>query len=107
YQRPTKWSSPWSARAMRHNLGRALLPVLLWTAGETAQSTTAMVGDPCPPRISLPQALANARDAALIPGNSAANFSELFATPDVQAYMKAEQERARDDWPNLCRYRLA
>jgi lysophospholipase L1-like esterase len=95
---------------------RALLPVLLWSAGVTqalsaevvaAQPATAMVGDPCPPPIPPPPALANARDAALIPGNSAASFSELFATADVQAYMKAEQERARSDWPNLCQYRLA
>jgi lysophospholipase L1-like esterase len=95
---------------------RALLPVLLWSAGitqslsaevEAVQPTTAMVGDPCPPSISLPQTLVNARDAALTPGKSATNFSELFAMPDVQAYMIKEQERARGDWPNLCRYRLA
>jgi lysophospholipase L1-like esterase len=108
--------SAWSAGAMMHNLARAALPILLWGGGvtqalsadvEAAQSATAMVGDPCPPPISLPQALTNARDGALIPGKSAANFSELFAKPEMQAYMKAEQDRARSDWPDLCRYRRA
>jgi lysophospholipase L1-like esterase len=103
---------------MKKSIGhvRVLLPVLLWIAGvtqalsaevETARPATAMVDDPCAPPIPLPPALANARDTALIPGKSAVDFSELFATPDVQAYMKGEQERARADWPNLCRYRLA
>jgi lysophospholipase L1-like esterase len=98
------------------NLARALLPILLWSTGatqalsadvETAQPATAMAGDPCAPSIALPQALTNARDGALIPGKSASNFSELFAKPEVQAYMKAEQDRARGDWPNLCQYRRA
>jgi lysophospholipase L1-like esterase len=106
----------WIAIAMRHNLARAALPILWWGAGvtqalsadvEAAQPATAMVGDPCPLPISVPQALTNARDGALIPGKSAANFSELFAKPEVQAYMKAEQDRARSDWPDLCRYRRA
>ncbi len=97
-------------------LALALLAIPLWSAGvaqalsaeaETAQPTTAMVGDACPPSILLPRALSNARDGALIPGNSAADFAELFTKPDIQAYMKAEEERARSDWPNLCRYRLA
>jgi lysophospholipase L1-like esterase len=98
------------------NRARVLLPILLWSAGvtqalpadvEAAQPATATVGDPCPPSIPVPQALTNARDAALIPGKSAANFAELFATPELQAYMKAEQERARSDWANLCQYRRA
>jgi lysophospholipase L1-like esterase len=94
----------------------ALMTALLWTMGvtqalsadlEAAQPATAMAGDPCPPPIAVPQALADAGAGALIPGKKAADFAELFAKPEVQAYMKAEEDRARGDWPNLCRYRRA
>jgi lysophospholipase L1-like esterase len=97
-------------------LALALVPALLWIAGVTqafsaelapAQPPTAMVADPCPPPISLPQALADAGDGTLIPGKRSANFAELFARPEVQAYVKAEEDRARGDWPNLCRYHRA
>jgi lysophospholipase L1-like esterase len=107
----------WGIDGSRCNLSRLLLlSTLLWIVGitralsapvEAAQPMTAMDGDPCPPSLSLPESLANARDGALIPGRSASNYPQLFARPDVQVYMNAEQERARNDWPNLCRYRRA
>jgi lysophospholipase L1-like esterase len=97
-------------------LALVLMPALLWIAGVTqafwaesaaAQPPTAMVVDPCPPPISPPQALADAGERTLIPGESPDDFAQLFAKPEVQAYVKAEQDRARSDWPNLCRYRRA
>jgi lysophospholipase L1-like esterase len=101
----------------RSRLALVLMPAFLWTTDvtqalsadvEAAQPGTAMAGDPCPPPISLPQALADARNSALIPGRNAAGFAEqLFAKPEVRAYMKAEEDRARGDWPDLCRYRRA
>lgn len=72
-----------------------------------AQSATAMVADPCPAPPSVPAALANLADAALKPGKPDVNLAELRNDPDVQAYVKAQQERALADWPNLCRYRAA
>jgi lysophospholipase L1-like esterase len=101
----------------RSRLALVLMPAFLWITGAAqalsaglgaAQPVTAMTGDPCPPPISLPQALADARISALIPGKNAPGFAEqLFAKPEVQAYMRAEEDRARGDWPDLCRYRRA
>jgi lysophospholipase L1-like esterase len=100
----------------RSRLALVLMPAFLWTTGvtqalsadvEAAQPVTAMAGDPCPPPISVPQALADAGAGALIPGKKAADFAELFEKPEMQAYVKAEEDRARGDWPNLCRYRRA
>ena len=100
----------------RSRLALALMPASLWLAGATqalsaelaaTQPPTAMAGDPCPPPIAVPQALADARAGSLIPGKHSASFAELFARPEMQAYMKADEDRARGDWPNLCRYRRA
>jgi lysophospholipase L1-like esterase len=101
----------------RSGLTLLLMPAFLWTTSatqalsadlEAAQPVTAMAGDPCPPPIAVPKALADARKSALIPGRNAPGFAEqLFAKPEVQAYMKAEEDRARGDWPDLCRYRRA
>ncbi len=75
--------------------------------GEPAQVETAMLQDPCPPPLPVPQILANLSDIALTPGKSYADFLELAKNPDVQAYVQAQRERAQSDWPNLCRYRTA
>jgi lysophospholipase L1-like esterase len=77
-------------------------------ATEEAQPpATAMAGDPCPAAPLVPGAIANLAELALKPGKPDVNMAELFADPEVQAYVKAEQERAHADWPNLCRYRAA
>jgi lysophospholipase L1-like esterase len=68
---------------------------------------TAMVADPCPPALAVPEELADLANIALSPGKSYADFAELAKNPDVQAYMQAQRERAQSDWPNLCRYRQA
>jgi lysophospholipase L1-like esterase len=92
----------------RSRLALALMTPFLWTTGVTqAQPVTAMAGDPCPLPIAVPQALADAGAGTLIPGKKAADFAGLLAKPEVQAYMKAEEDRARGDWPNVCRYRHA
>lgn len=102
-------------KAIVNSLGLALSAILLSMASvtparsaeETAPPSTAMVADPCPPAIALPPALVNARESGLVPSKHASNFAEVLARPEVQAYMRAEQERAQGDWPNLCQYRLA
>jgi len=75
--------------------------------GEPGPAGTAMAADPCPTPLPVPQILANLTDIALTPGRTYADFSELAKNPDVQAYVKAQRERALGDWPNLCRYRPA
>jgi lysophospholipase L1-like esterase len=67
---------------------------------------TAMVSDPCPPPLPLPEVLAHVADGALNPG-PATSFAQLLSNPEVQAYFKATEERAKTDWPNLCKYRGA
>jgi lysophospholipase L1-like esterase len=74
---------------------------------ESVPPATAMVADPCPPALAVPEELAGLADIALSPGKSHADFAELAKNPDVQAYMQAQRERAQSDWPNLCRYRPA
>src|ERR1700679_3630793 len=75
-------------------------------SAEAAAPTTAMISDPCLPPIPLPEVLAHTLQGALNPGPPA-SFSQLSSNPDVQAYFKAAEERARNDWPNLCKYRGA
>ncbi len=96
-------------------LAPAFLWVLMWIAGaaqalsaeaDTAP-TTAMVSDPCPPPLPVPEVLAHARAGALNPGPQSPSFAQLASNPDVQAYSKATEERAKSDWPNLCKYRAA
>jgi lysophospholipase L1-like esterase len=77
-------------------------------ASEVApQAATAMVQDPCPAPLAVPQAIASLGDSALKPGKPDPGFAELLKNPEVQAYVKTQQERALRDWPNLCRYRAA
>jgi lysophospholipase L1-like esterase len=92
----------------------AILSVLIWAPSgarafsadtETAPAT-AMVSDPCPPPLTIPEALARAAEGALNPG-PATSFAQLLSDPEVQAYFKATEERAKSDWPNLCKYRGA
>jgi lysophospholipase L1-like esterase len=75
-------------------------------SADAAAPTTAMVADPCPPPLLLPDVLAHSVEGALNPGPPT-NFAQLSSNPDVQAYFKATEERARNDWPNLCKYRGA
>lgn len=68
-------------------------------------STSALVDNPCPPPLPMPQAMAGGLDRMLNPGKIEGDLQSLYGRPEVQEYLKALQERARTDWPNLCRYR--
>src|ERR1700761_2132760 len=72
-----------------------------------APGSSALVQNPCPPPLSPPQALAGGIDRMLKPGKLDADFAAVYGRPEVQEYLKAMEERARSDWPNLCRYRAA
>jgi lysophospholipase L1-like esterase len=95
-------------------LAPAFLSVLMWapsavqalSASADTAPTTAMVSDPCLPPLPLPEVLARTLEGALNPGPPA-SFAQLSSNPDVQAYFKATEERAKSDWPNLCKYRAA
>jgi lysophospholipase L1-like esterase len=73
----------------------------------TTQVPTALVADPCPAALPAPQPSAGAPDPLLNPGKFDSTIFQNANRPDVQAYRKAEQERAANDWPYLCRYRSA
>jgi lysophospholipase L1-like esterase len=66
-----------------------------------------LVADPCPPALPAPQAPAGAADRLLIPGKFDTALFQGTDRPDAQAFRKAQQERAANDWPSLCRYRSA
>ena len=68
--------------------------------------TSALVDNPCPPSLPTPQVMAGALDRMLNPGKLEGDLQSLYGRPEVQEYLKAVQERARTDWPNLCRYRV-
>jgi lysophospholipase L1-like esterase len=99
---------------MKQRLALAFLSVLM-SAPSAVQAlpadtdtapTTAMVSDPCPPPIPVPEELAHTVEGALNPGPPT-SFAQLLSKPQVQAYFKATEERAKSDWPNLCKYRGA
>jgi lysophospholipase L1-like esterase len=99
---------------MKQRLALAFLSVLM-SAPSAVQAlpadtdtapTTAMVSDPCLPPIPLPEELAHTVEGALNPGPPT-SFAQLSSKPQVQAYFKATEERAKNDWPNLCKYRGA
>ena len=74
----------------------------------TTQAPTALVADPCPPALPASQPPAGASDRLLVPGKfDATLFAQATNRPDLEAFRKAQEERARTDWPNLCRYRSA
>jgi lysophospholipase L1-like esterase len=89
-----------------------LLPTLS-TAEEALAAATgpatasALVSNPCPPQLAMPSAMAEGLDHLLTTGAAPVDPQSALTNPDVQAYLQALQERARTDWPNLCRYRTA
>jgi lysophospholipase L1-like esterase len=74
---------------------------------DSAPPVRAMTENPCLPAIEAPRVLSEAGDVTLNPNVPQAKLLELFANPDVQAYIKAQHDRAQGDWANLCRYREA
>lgn len=72
------------------------------------RSPAGLVTDPCPAAAQVPPAPAGAADRLLVPGKiDAAAMFQTSDRPDVQAFLKAQQERAANDWPYLCRYSSA
>ena len=72
-----------------------------------APAPGAMVANPCPPALPVPGALQDALEGMLNPNAKSVNFDQLFSNPNIQAFLKAQRERAQSDWANLCRYREA
>jgi lysophospholipase L1-like esterase len=75
-------------------------------AGSPPADPTALVAQPCSPELVPPAALADGKQPPGA-GKPASDVAEVSALPEVQAFQKAQQERASHDWPNLCRYRAA
>jgi lysophospholipase L1-like esterase len=89
-----------------------LLPMLSKAAEPSAdvgaaRPASALVANPCPAPLPMPAVMAGGLDNMLEPGKQAGDPQSTFALPEVQEYLKAVQERARADWPNLCRYQAA
>jgi lysophospholipase L1-like esterase len=81
---------------------------LMACADETAAGTaSAMSADPCPPPLPMPEVMTRNLDRMLQPGKVDEDMQRVFGRPEVQDYLKTTQERARTDWPALCRYRAA
>jgi lysophospholipase L1-like esterase len=77
-------------------------------AAPATRPPAGLVTDPCPPAQQAPQAPAGAADRLLVPGKiDAATMFQAPDRPDLQAFLKAQQERAANDWPYLCRYASA
>jgi lysophospholipase L1-like esterase len=51
--------------------------------------------------------LSEASEVTLNPKSAEVKAQDLWANPEVQAYIKAQRERSQGDWPNLCRFRQA
>jgi lysophospholipase L1-like esterase len=66
-----------------------------------------IVANPCQPAIPVPGAMQELDEGVLNPNARTPNLEKIFASPDVQAYLKAQRERAQGDWANLCKYQMA
>jgi lysophospholipase L1-like esterase len=76
-------------------------------APAAAGASSALVSNPCVALPPMPPALSDGVEHLIERGGSASDLQSSIALPDVQEYLKAAQEEARTDWPNLCRYRAA
>lgn len=76
-------------------------------APAATRSPAGLVTDPCSAVAQAPQPPAGAADRLLIPGKIDATMFQTPDRPDVQAFLKTQQERAANDWPYLCRYSSA
>jgi lysophospholipase L1-like esterase len=77
------------------------------TASDDTPPSSALAENPCPPPLPMPDAMAGGLARMLNPGKLDVDLQSIYGRADVQEYLKAVQERARTDWPNLCRYRTA
>lgn len=85
----------------------ATIAALTWTSVAFGRDDTAMVGNPCPPQPPLTPAQMARRERFLAPG-PAFDPNTLKLPPEEQAaVVKAQEQQARNDWPDLCRYKLA
>ena len=76
-------------------------------SAESPANASAMMENPCSPAPQVPRVLSEAGELTLNPKAAEVKSQDLAANPEVQAYIKAQRERAQGDWANLCRYRQA
>lgn len=92
-------------------MGWQYLGAGLVLAGACVQAPAAepvgMVDDACPTLLPAPASVAQWDIALLEPGqlDRAALSARIQQDPEAQAYMKAQQAWAAQDWAKLCRYR--
>lgn len=84
----------------------ALCFACLGTSPSAAEGspTYGIVAQPCPPSLPTPAKVIAYRLALLGP-DAPPSAKEVFASPEVVDWSKANAERAKTDWANLCRYR--
>lgn len=70
-----------------------------------ASASSALVSNPCTAPLPMPKVVADGLDQLLKPGKLDGSLQASFGLPEVQEFLKAVAEQARNDWPNLCRYR--
>src|SRR5258708_33926558 len=76
-------------------------------SADSPPNASAMKENPWQPALEVPRVLSEASKVTLNPKAADARSEDLSANPEVQAYIKAQRERAQGDWANLCRYREA
>jgi lysophospholipase L1-like esterase len=71
-----------------------------------APPAVGIVDDPCPAALSVPKVILDANETLLTPGPvDLSAFRTLLDSPEVHAFQTAAADRAKRDWPNLCKYR--
>lgn len=96
-----------SAAASGLALMVAGIAALTWTPVGSGHEDTAMVANPCPPQPPLTAAQMARRERFLIPGPRF-DPNTLKLPPTEQAAVdEAQKQQVRNDWPDLCKYKLA
>jgi lysophospholipase L1-like esterase len=65
-----------------------------------------IVDDPCPAALAVPKVILDATETLLTPGPvDLSAFRTRLDSPEVHAFQAAAAASAKQDWPNLCKYR--
>jgi lysophospholipase L1-like esterase len=94
------------ARFFGNTVAAVVLVSIIIAVHASAQDIVGMVDQPCPAPLSPPQAFASATEA-ILSGRAIdpESLTKLFDSPEAKDYILKTTERAKQDWPNLCRYR--
>lgn len=95
-----------SSLAGRLTLASALV-ALIWAPVSWGRDETAMVANPCPPQPPLTTAQLARRERFLVPGPRFDPNTLKLPPKEQAAIVEAQAQQVRNDWPDLCKYKLA